>query len=463
VSRVLRIFNALRIFKEIRLMVDSLAGSLAFFFWCAIMLGLFLSLFGICFVQAVTDGLEESNDLSDDLRKSLMNDFGSVSQAMLSLILALTGSSAWGDQYNEIKTTGGSIFSWMYLFFILFSIIAFFNVITSVFCEKAMSLADHHTVEEKMLVRQRKRYHDASELLKMLSTLLKDDGTQQLDCDRFEEFLSHPRAVGYFEMKGLNESSARRFFRQLLEVYQASRIDFGTFASACVKLDGSVSTLDSYMLGAQIKAMRLAQARFQHRLGELLSTGCHPLSGAPSKDLFKAKTAFSPEAPRVFAVPTPCRRQPPADALNMRIDAVSEQHASNFNRAEDGIYHVEESDALGLRLETDDGAWSDCNAHVSPQRRARIPQARTLATHYSEESDALGLRLGTEQPATRISPARTLATHGFQESDALGLRLGTEDSAWSDCNADVSPQAAIRMYPYGEYDSGGVFGFNMSI
>merc|ERR1719440_1149607 len=281
VSRVFRMFNAMRIFKEIRVMVDSLVGSFAFFTWCAGMLVLFLSLFAIFFVQGMTTMLEERPDLEDSTRRAVERDFGSVSAAMLSLLMAVSGGNDWGAYHDVVKEVG-VLYSFLYLFFIMFSMIAFFNVITSVFCEKAMHLATP-TMTDVMLEMKKKEVEDASELLSLLSAVSKDDDIRTIDSEKFEEFLSHAEVVTYFELRGFNESSVRRFFKQLLDMYHTTHIDFGTFASACVKLGGSASSADVHMLSVEMKAMRLQQSRFQDDLWKVCSIMDRevPVGGSP--------------------------------------------------------------------------------------------------------------------------------------------------------------------------------------
>lgn len=309
VSRVFRMFNAMRIFKEIRLMVDSLMGSFVFFVWCAGMLGLFLSLFAIFFVQAMTTLLEDRDDLDEGIRKAILVDFGSVSGAMLTLLMAATGGNDWGVYHLTIKQLG-AVYTYLYLFFILFSSMAFFNVITSVFCEKAMHLA-RPTMDEIAVEMKRKEVRDASELLKMLNTILKDDVKRTLDYDAFEEFLRHPKAVAYFELRGLNESSVRRFFKQLLRIHQTSSLDFATFASACVKLNGTASSIDVHMLSAELKGVKLAQLRLQ----EDLSKACVLMAReSPVRQRAPAMLQSSPamfSSPALLSVASPCRKHVP--------------------------------------------------------------------------------------------------------------------------------------------------------
>merc|ERR1712196_277976 len=104
ISKILRMFEAMRSFKEVKIMVDSLQGSFMVFIWCILMLGLYLSVFGIFFVQGLTQRLEDANSVTDAVtateKEVIDADFGSVLQAMVSLFMALSGGNDWSAYYE---------------------------------------------------------------------------------------------------------------------------------------------------------------------------------------------------------------------------------------------------------------------------------------------------------------------------------------------------------------------------
>jgi hypothetical protein len=264
ISRVLRMFSALRLMKEIRIMVDALAGSFLIFVFCSIMLAMFYSIFAIFFVQGMTTYLEDAAEVDKSVLHGIHNDFGSVSSTMLSLFMSVTGGNDW-SQYHDTVAAVGTSYKYLWLFFIGFSTIAFLNVITGVFAQKAMSLA-MPTVDELMVRRTAKEVRDAKELVALLHRIIGSEGTCSLSSASFEKFLAHHEVVKYLEVRGLKPCSARRFFMLLLEIHQTDRVDFGTFVSACVKLDGSASSIDLHVLSAELKAMQLKQSHLNQFL-----------------------------------------------------------------------------------------------------------------------------------------------------------------------------------------------------
>jgi len=288
ISRVLRMFSALRLMKEIRIMVDALAGSFLIFVFCSIMLAMFYSIFAIFFVQGMTTYLEDSADVDPKLLHDIKSDFSSVSSTMLALFMSVTGGNDW-SHYHDTVAAVGLTYNYLWLFFIGFSFIAFLNVITGVFAEKAMSLA-LPTVDELMERRTEKEMRDAKELVGLLHSVSRATGSDDscsLNSKSFEHFLHHPDVVKFLEVRGLKPSSACRFFTLLLEIHQTDTLDFGTFVSACVKLDGHASSIDLNVLSAELKSMQLKQSHLSQFLTQNLTQisscveECRPCKVAP--------------------------------------------------------------------------------------------------------------------------------------------------------------------------------------
>jgi len=243
-------FSAMRMFKEIRIMLDSLCGCFTLFLFCSMILALFLSVFSIFFVQGATEFLE-TGPAFDQMTEvqldhvALIDDyFGSVSRGMLSLFKVISGGDDWAVFHDVVKELG-FFYDTLFIVFVMTYFIAFLNVVTATFCEKAISLATP-TTSELIHNRMNKEFYDASELMKLLTRVLEDDGSHVINYDRFEELMSHPEVQIYFEVRGLKPTSAHRFFKTLCEVNNSTHVDFATFVSACIKLDGMSSSIDMH-------------------------------------------------------------------------------------------------------------------------------------------------------------------------------------------------------------------------
>merc|ERR1719321_1522484 len=132
---------------------------------------MFLSVFSIFFVQGFAMMLESKEQIAETLRERISADFGSVAVVMRSLFFSVTGGNDWSIYHTTIKELGPA-YDYLYIFFIAFTLIAFFNVITGVFAEKAMTLA-LPSMEEMTSRRRSREVKDAEELVALLKRLLK--------------------------------------------------------------------------------------------------------------------------------------------------------------------------------------------------------------------------------------------------------------------------------------------------
>merc|ERR1719502_179698 len=153
---------------------------------------------------------------------------------MLQLFMVITGGKEWINSWVVISEVGG-MHAFLFLFFVAFYYLAFFNVITSVFCEKALSLATP-TTSELIYKRIEKEHHDATELLTLLRTVCGASNT--INAEQISVFVNDPQVELFFDVRGLKSSSAHKLYYMLREVHSTERIQVGELVSALVKLDG---------------------------------------------------------------------------------------------------------------------------------------------------------------------------------------------------------------------------------
>jgi hypothetical protein len=270
-SRVLRMFSALRMVKEVRIMVDALSGCFSLFVFCSVMMMIFLSVFAVFFVQAFASLLEDqSKDMDNEALTAINTHFGTVGTTMITLFMTCTGGNDWVEYYQDVQELALP-YHVLFICFVLFYGIAFFNVITGVFCEKAMSLATP-TTRELMIARTDKTHRDSKELLALIGHF--HPGSSCITKEDFDKFLENDDVELFFEVRGLKVPTARKFFSVLCDLHDTDRLDLATLVSSLVKMDGVASFIDAHCLHArqlhalaQIKAAHATQSqqsRAQH-------------------------------------------------------------------------------------------------------------------------------------------------------------------------------------------------------
>lgn len=317
IGRVLRMFSAMRMFKDMKVMVDTLSGSMGIFFFCTVMVGLLMALFSIFFLGGVASYLEDRPDIDPDEKEEIIDAFGTMSAAILTLFMAVSGGIDWTVAHVTIKKLG-PVYSFLFLLFVDFYFLAFANVIVSVFCEKAAAVSKPHT-EELIGLRHAAEVADAKELLSLLHRNLPGrHGNAHIDIAQFDEFLEMEEVELYLKVRGISSASARRFFHMLCDFQHSSQVDFATFVSALVRLDGVGSEMDSYAFGVcqihslhQLKALQELQqhesqlmhdqatkeGKLMHQeLKSVLETVLHEIHGETAEGLRKFIAPSAPDS-----------------------------------------------------------------------------------------------------------------------------------------------------------------------
>merc|ERR1719305_2256391 len=107
--------------------------------------------------------------MNPELAAVIEKDFGSVMGGALTLFQCVAGGNDWVEAFEVVRATGadnGAVF----LFFILFFVIAVWNIVTSIFIERTMEYAQPD-MEGLLLIKRRKDIEDAKQLMKLCSVL----------------------------------------------------------------------------------------------------------------------------------------------------------------------------------------------------------------------------------------------------------------------------------------------------
>merc|ERR1719512_102679 len=110
--------------------------------WAVLFLFLMLMMTSLVFVQRMTEfRLHEcKNDSDHDICPTIHKWFGTVADAMMTLFMSATGGIGWGDVYDIVMQTGVDN-AVLFVSYILFFLLAFFNIVTSIFVNRALQVA----------------------------------------------------------------------------------------------------------------------------------------------------------------------------------------------------------------------------------------------------------------------------------------------------------------------------------
>lgn len=243
--RVVRIIRVLRFFRELRLMVFGIMSSMKSLVWCLLLLVLIMFMFGVVVLQITTQHLEEAQlqgEVNEELRDSLLFNFGSLLRAIYTLMMCISSGVSWGLVAEPLVQVSG-VFALLFTIYIAFSVFCVLNIVTGVFVENSHKLAlqdeDHAIMEE---LGQRRRF---MEEIRNLFEDADEDGDGELDFDEFFDKVTDTRMQTYFRKLGLDvELVSPWALFQLFDFGDDGSVDVDEFVQGCCSLGGLAKQLD---------------------------------------------------------------------------------------------------------------------------------------------------------------------------------------------------------------------------
>jgi len=253
-KKVSRVVKVVRFFSDLRLMLQCIVGSVVSLFWSVVLLIGFLVLFSIIFVQQLSSVLvDDAITVSDDQRIAIKLAFGSVQQGTLTLFACISGGTDWIVIYDMIVFSGefGGL---VFIFYVLLMWLSMTNIVTSIFVDKAMQLAQPD-VNQQLLEKRREDLGVAIDL-RALFTEMDTDGAGTLSVEKLERCLQEDmRVTTYFELQGLDIKNAHVFLDLLKECSKTGTVDLDTFISGCLSMKGPATNIDLLTILHEIRAL----------------------------------------------------------------------------------------------------------------------------------------------------------------------------------------------------------------
>jgi len=290
--KMLRVVRVMRFFKELRLMIASIVGSIATLFWSILMLTLMMYIFGLCFLQAVTGYLEESSATSVDQEtvNLIKSYWSSVLQATISLYMAITGGCDWEQLAKPLKDAG-ELYYFLFLFYISFAAVAVLNVLTGMFVDAAMKVSDNEEGSVLAEIMEAER-----EIFQNFERLVVQQGpprrTGLIKWNQLYQYRHKSEVKDFLKCLEITMDDAKKVYKMM---EQNGSVKFDEFLIGCSKVKDDIKTLDMVAIScdhqrAHIQMsvlMQYIQERFDevHKLFEML--------GAPSTRIETLRSRLS--------------------------------------------------------------------------------------------------------------------------------------------------------------------------
>lgn len=238
--RLLRIIHFLVMFRELRIILQSLMGSMKLILWCTLLTIFILFQMASIFMQAVAENTAAGTTWTPQTQDGIDKYWHSVGRAMLSLYMSSTGGVDWEEIAAPLFELGFIYYSIFVLYTGIFSFV-FMNIFTSMIVDAVMQISKDDQERVMHLELQRKDKHIS----------LLQEWFNEIDADKsgevsFQEFCQHIQdreVVAFAAGIGLDVLDAKRFFNILSE-YGRRKLDLETFVVGCIRCQGQAQRVD---------------------------------------------------------------------------------------------------------------------------------------------------------------------------------------------------------------------------
>eukprot|EP00419_Tripos_fusus_P038479 CAMPEP_0172787750 /NCGR_PEP_ID=MMETSP1074-20121228/206606_1 /TAXON_ID=2916 /ORGANISM="Ceratium fusus, Strain PA161109" /LENGTH=633 /DNA_ID=CAMNT_0013624771 /DNA_START=18 /DNA_END=1919 /DNA_ORIENTATION=- len=287
IVKIVRVIRIMSFFRELRIMVYSILGSMKSLLWVAIILGTTFYIFAVTFTAATIAHLDRSKSWRSLDTKDLRDFYGSVDKSMLSLYMAMSGGNDWGMAFTALSPLEGQ-YQVFFLLFITFAIFAVLNIVTGVFVDTAMS-SNSRGDRQIMIHEELEGKKQYLQTLQNIFDEMDHDGGGTISLAEFEAGLNDEKVVAFFRALKLDVSDTRTFFK-LFEKENEDQITLDEFLQGCYRLHGDSRSLDTKHVQRQIEFLSDSMEKLRAALIQVwelqhvnFSPGLAPVSGLPDR------------------------------------------------------------------------------------------------------------------------------------------------------------------------------------
>jgi len=242
--RAVRIIRVMRFFRELRIMLFSILSCFKSLFWLVAIMALVIYVFSIGFTTAAMSYLDTPERWKDQDNEDLILFFGTLPGSMLSLYQSMSGGNDWAVFHDAIAATG-PFWQLMFLCYISFMVFAVVNIVTGVFVEGAVELANND--QEARIHEQLEKKKRIEKELTQVFVAMDTDSNGLIHRDEFEELLQSEKVFAIFRDMDVQADEAMRLF-DALDEDQSGSIIAREFVEGCMDMQGIGSAYNQALM-----------------------------------------------------------------------------------------------------------------------------------------------------------------------------------------------------------------------
>lgn len=237
--RSVRVIRVLRFFRKLRLLLLSVLNSVLPLFWSLVFLFFVLFIFVVISLQGAHDYISSADARDEEFVGSMGEYFGNLPMALLTHWMAISGGLNWWELI-QILSRASQLYSLVFVFYELVMVLMVLNIITGIFVNDAVELANTDRILACLAETDRNRsiFNELHYLFKQLDT----DGSDKITFAEFEDRIKLPEVAAIFSALNIDLADANRCFG-LLDADGSQQLEIDEFVVGCMNLKGFATTV----------------------------------------------------------------------------------------------------------------------------------------------------------------------------------------------------------------------------
>lgn len=252
--RIIRLFRAIRgaaVLMPLRLMITCMINCMPSLLWATLVVLLMMYFFAILFMQAA-QGYVVIGNVAPPIVEELEQYYRNLPTTMLSLFMAVTGGTDWGDVRRPmaaIHWTWGLCF----ILYVFFTILGVFNVLIGLFVDRAF---DSSKMDKDIVLQaENERTETFMREVKQMFLEMDTDDVGYITKEQFLSAQDDSRMMSYMQMHQLNMIEPTFFF-QMLDKDGSNSINLEELIVGMMRFGGQARASDVMTLTVLIRGLR---------------------------------------------------------------------------------------------------------------------------------------------------------------------------------------------------------------
>merc|ERR1719476_894296 len=163
----------------------------------------------------------------------------------------MTGGEDWGNILSALEPLPQE-YTYLFLLFIGFAVLALLNLVTAVFINAAMQRSQN---DRELAVQQElESKEELSAIIQRVFLELDANNSGCLSAEEFEKHIEDEKIMAYLRSRGIDICQVRTLFT-LLDVDQTGDVSMDEFVHGILRLRGGATSMDLAVLAYQVEYM----------------------------------------------------------------------------------------------------------------------------------------------------------------------------------------------------------------